>query len=665
MSLRDREGRIPLRSAPPKETLDDWPEVASASPRLLILLAIVFGLCAGYLDLGFLLLTRLWWHPEGYLRTARDFAWTVPLGHALLSGAAGLGLAAASAVRRNVVSLRTGTWVLAAFALWCTLLRLPLFGWASLILAAGLGRLVGEAVAARDIESRRLYRALAALGGVLVVLAFVTSGRQALGESFTVANLPPASRSARNVVLVVWDTVRAYNTGLGSYTRNTTPKLVEWAGSGVTYERAIAPAPWTYPSHACFFTGQWPLALNAQWKLTLDSRDPTLAEFLASNGYQTAGFAANTNCCSYESGLSRGFAHYEDYELAPQSLFTRTVPGKWLLQEVARQTDFYWRKWIGLESRGAGALTDALLAWLSRRRTDRPFFAFLNYFDAHEPYIPPPSYEGRFGIRPQNNREYEQLFNFVGMAKDPQQRRPIVMARDCYDDCVAFLDQELGRLLANLKRQGILENTVVIITSDHGEAFGEHGTIGHSYSVYLDEIFVPLVILAPGAPAGRAVKEPASLRDLPATVVDLAGIATASPFSGRSLAMSWSNAGAQATGLAKSSPAFAEQVDRAAAHAPAQNGLERSEFKMSLVASGFHYIRDDKGTEKLFDLRTDRFEQRDLARFEGVHAFRKMLLQVLNQNKGSVEVERAYLERFRQQLKSVVEDTEPARLGAR
>ncbi len=501
MSSGDLGGQIPLGSTPPKETLEGWPERASTSPRLLIVLAIVFGLCAGYLDLGFILLKRLWWNPEGYLRTARDFAWTVPLGHALLSGAAGLGLAATSAFGRRSVSLRTAAWVLATFALWCALLRLPLFGWASLILAAGLGRLVGKLFAVRGIESRRLYRALAALGGVLVVLAVVTSGRQTLGESLTVANLPPVSPSARNVVLVVWDTVRAYNTGLGSYTRNTTPKLVEWAKTGVVYERAIAPAPWTYPSHACFFTGQWPLKLNAQWKLTLDSPDPTLAEFLASKGYQTAGFAANTNCCSYESGLARGFAHYEDYELASQSLLTRTVPGKWLLQEVARLTDFYRRKWIGLESRGAGALTDAFLAWLKGRRTDRPFFAFLNYFDAHEPYIPPPAYEGRFGIKPQNNREYEELFNFVGMFKDRKQVRPIVMARDCYDDCVAFLDQELGRLLAELKSQGLMENSVVVITSDHGEAFGEHGTIGHSYSVYLDEIFVPLVILAPGAPA--------------------------------------------------------------------------------------------------------------------------------------------------------------------
>ena len=81
----------------------------------------------------------------------------------------------------------------------------------------------------------------------------------------------------------------------------------------------MAPAPWTYPSHGCFFTGQWPFKLNTQWKMKLDTADPTLAEYLASRGYQTAGFVANTKCCNYETGLNRGFAHYADYPLTPRA----------------------------------------------------------------------------------------------------------------------------------------------------------------------------------------------------------------------------------------------------------------------------------------------------------------------------------------------------------
>ena len=111
-------------------------------------------------------------------------------------------------------------------------------------------------------------------------------------------------------MLIVWDTVRAYDLSLYGYSRNTTPNLEYWASKGVKYDLAVSPAPWTYPSHSCFFTGQWPFRLNSQWKFQLDPPVPTLAEYLSSRGYQTAGFVANTNCCSYETGLNRGFAHF-------------------------------------------------------------------------------------------------------------------------------------------------------------------------------------------------------------------------------------------------------------------------------------------------------------------------------------------------------------------
>ncbi len=551
-----------MGSTPPNSVARSSPCIESGSPMTLFLLAISLGLCAGYLDLLFMLFKKRWWNPEGYFRSARDFAWTVPVGHAVLLAIAGTAVAAISKAWRDGVSLRRRV-------------------------DAGDVRDLVRPLAAADVQrGQPAFRRRAGAGDRrcdrsprrgLTTIAPRRGGtrrgrRRAGGPHFRPVRarrirgsreVAAGAFGARNVVLIVWDTVRAYNTTLAAYTRNTTPNLAQWAKCGVTYNRAIAPAPWTYPSHACFFTGQWPLRINAQWKLTLDTPESTLAEFLASRGFQTAGFAANTNCCSYESGLARGFAHYDDYELTPRSVFTRTVPGKWLVEHVLGLTDYYKRKWIGLGSHGAREVSDAFLSWLTRRRTDRPFFAFLNYFDAHEPYIPPREFEGHFGIRPQTYGEYERLFHFVGTVKTPKQIREIVMARDCYDDCIAFLDDQLGRLVGELKRRGLLDNTVVIITSDHGEAFGEHGTIGHSYSVYLDEIFVPLVILAPGAPAGRTVNDPASLRDLPATVVDLLNLATGSPFPGSSLAACWGDA-SERTRARKSSPALAEQADETA-----------------------------------------------------------------------------------------------------
>ena len=259
----------------------------------------------------------------------------------------------------------------------------------------------------------------------------------------------------------------------------------------------MAPAPWTFPSHCSFLTGQWPFRNNSQWKYTLDASHPTLAEHLRSRGYQTAGFVANTQSCNYETGLDRGFAHYDDYPLTPRSLVGRSVAGEWLLRNLLSFGNDYDQKWIGLQSRGASEINDAFLAWLDRRRPDRPFFAFLNEFDAHAPYIAPPGRQGRFGMRPRTAGDYRVLLDFTTMDKNRITRRDVWLARDCYHDCIAFLDDQLGRLLDELQRRGLLENTDVIITSDHGEEFGEHLYFGHAYNTNLDAIGVPLVILSP------------------------------------------------------------------------------------------------------------------------------------------------------------------------
>jgi arylsulfatase A-like enzyme len=241
------------------------------------------------------------------------------------------------------------------------------------------------------------------------------------------------------------------------------------------------------------------------------------------------------------------------------------------------------------------------------------------------------------------------------------------MARDCYDDCIAFLDEQLGRLLDELERQGLLANTDVIITSDHGEAFGEHGGFGHNTSVHLDETGVPLVIVSPTAPAGRVVDSPVTLRDLPATVVDQLGLTAGSSFPGRSLAAFWQLPHEQeAPKIA--SPVFSEQAIAAAFQAQPTNSHGHLGFEMSLVAAGWHYIRDGTGAERLHDLRIDPYELDNLVdRAQGtetVKRFRRLLLRVLTDNPGSIEVEKAYLKTFRQSLKSLVEERAPTSVSA-
>ncbi len=667
MALKDKAvGQAPFDTPPPKRATRHLPSPIPLSPTAAVLLAISFGLCGGYLDLSFMLFRKFCWDQEGFVRSGRDFPWTVPVAHAVLLLIPGAAIAAVSRLRPGFVSMRAAAWLFAVLAIWAALLRLPLYGACTLLLAAGLGRPISAAVASRAWHPRTVCYTLAGLLGVLGVLAALSSGRQAIREHLAVAGLPPAPPGARNVVLIVWDTVRAYNLSAYGYPRNTTPNLARWAREGVLYNLAVAPAPWTYPSHSSFFTGQWPFKLNSQWKFPLDTPDPTLAEFLGERGYQTAGFAANTTYCSYETGLDRGFAHYEDFPLTLRSLLGRTVPGKWILTNILFRTRFHQMKWIGLQSRGAHGTNDAFLGWLRHRRPDRPFFAFLNYFDAHAPYVPPPGFEGRFGIRPKPPRDYDFLFSIMNMDSSSLLKRDIVLARDCYDDCIAFLDEQLGRLLDQLRRQGLLDNTVVIITSDHGEAFGDHGHFGHGPGLYLEEIGVPLVILSPNAPAGRVVESPVSLRDLPATVVDLLGLSAGSPFPGCSLAAYWHMAhGKVPQGI--TTPALSEQVSLTEFQRQPGSGRGPIQFRMSLVASGHHYLRDGMGTEALYDLRTDPFELVNLVRSsrdnQAVRVFRKMLLDVLTENPASIEVDKAYLEAYKQGLKAIIQESSPRRVA--
>jgi arylsulfatase A-like enzyme len=625
-------------------------------------LALGCGLAGGYLDLVIMFLKQAFWFDEHFVWSGRDFLWTVPLVHACLLVLLGALVALVNGLSRGVVHARTAAWLFASMALWMALVRVPFYASASLVLALGLGRPISLGLVGLVRRPRAVRWSLAGLAGLLVLLAAGTTGRQIWAERRALARLPEAEKAASNVVFIVWDTVRAQDLSLYGYSRETSPNLTRWAREGVCFNFALAPAPWTFPSHSSFFTGRWPFQLDSQWNYTLTAPVPTLAEVLAARGYQTAGFVANTNCCSWESGLDRGFLHYEDYPLTPRDVLGRTVAGAWLLEHVLGPGDAYTHKWLRLQSRDARGVNQAFLDWLGRRRSDRPYFAFLNYFDAHQPYIPTREYAGRFGIRPRSPWD-DRLLLDLWPPPEPRmlREREFHLVRDCYDDCLAFLDKQLGLLLRELKRQGQLDDTLIIVTSDHGEAFGDHGVFGHSTSVYLDQVAVPLVMLGAGVPAGRVVGDPVSLRDLPATVLDRLGLGEAAPLPGHSLAVHWRpDSDPQAT-----SPALSEIV-HAVPFLP-QRGLSRGRMAMSLVARGRHYIRHAQGAEELYDLKTDPFDLRNLAAQPdgpgAVGPFRGLLLETLLQEPATRAVETAYMAAYRRTLASAAIVPGVARLG--
>ncbi len=155
---------------------------------------------------------------------------------------------------------------------------------------------------------------LPGLVGLVFVLAGFVFGVDWL-KQHRESGRPSPSAAAPNVLFIVLDTVRADRLSLYGYDRPTTPALERWARQGILFSEARATAPWTLASHASLFTGRWPRELGVKWLTPLGTTVPTLAEYFGSRGYATAGFVANLIYCSYDTGLDRGFTHYEDYVL--------------------------------------------------------------------------------------------------------------------------------------------------------------------------------------------------------------------------------------------------------------------------------------------------------------------------------------------------------------
>jgi arylsulfatase A-like enzyme len=392
----------------------------------------------------------------------------------------------------------------------------------------------------------------------------------------------------------------------------------------VRFDLAFSTASWTLPSHASMFTGRWPHELDVDWKSPLRDDVLTLAEYLRSQGYDTAGFAANLEYCSRETGLARGFAHYEDFPIDVYDAFSRYVAlghrieiSSWIFV-LDRLLEKYIGRWNNLVPRSsehvkdAAAVDRAFLGWLAQRREGRrPFFAFLNYNDAHTPYeVPDPSTPG-FGLRPASSQDRQTLLHWNALDKARLSSHDVRMAVDVYDDCIAYLDRRLGILLQELSRRGELDKTLVIVTADHGEHLGDHLLFFHGCSLYRQLVQVPLVIVAhKGVPTDRVVAEPVSLCDVPATVIDLLGLRQDASFPGRSLTRFWRRPDqavsppAEPLLMETGMPALLTNQGRE----PAAKGPMKS-----LVARGMHYIRTADGLEELYMLKSDPEERFNVA----------------------------------------------------
>ena len=549
--------------------------------------ALCFGLLAGAARVLHYLVMRL---TAGQLLWLSDeVTYLAPFGHGMFFVLAALPLAALAFVRPSLIPRRVWTVLFATMALYSFLLLFPrVHHLASLALALGGGIQIGRLLARAPRRETILTRLSGAIAAASVIAAIAIPIANRSSEARTIRALPKASSDAPNVLLVILDATRAQNMSVYGYAHRTTPNIERLGAEGVVFDRAISTAPWTLPSVASMMTGYYPTSLSTDWLTPLDDRFPVLAERLQTRGYLTGAFSANLNYATRETGLSRGFSRFMDVRLnATEMLLTVTLVQSDLVREARRAlyardvvgliralVTFHWSRSTSTpthDPKSSADLAAQFLDWQLEAR-GRPWFGMLQMVDAHAPVKP--------------KAPFDTLFSASGVTAG-------------YDGAIATMDRDIGALLAELGRRGALSQTIVIVTADHGELFGEHGLLEHGNSLYMPVIHVPLIIRAPGrAPPGVHVRQPVSLRDLGATVLELVDrVASDEPeLGGRSLRSTWDSSASYRPSAVVSALTAMEW----------RRAGDSMHWRLtSLVADSMHYIRDSKGAELLFNVLRD------------------------------------------------------------
>jgi arylsulfatase A-like enzyme len=327
-------------------------------------------------------------------------------------------------------------------------------------------------------QNKRTYKYVAMLVSLAVLINAVSGcarGRK--------------SDAAPNVILITLDTVRADHLGCYGYGRDTSPRIDALAKTATLYKRAVATSPWTVPTHASLFTGKFSFEHGAHGfkvkKGEINNANPlpmsqlTLSEVFAREGYMTGAFVANDVFLAPRWQLNQGFKTYR------------------------------------VERLYAAELNEFVFQWLAVAQ-ETPFFLFINYMDAHRPYNtrPQPGLSGVDVVRDQGellDSLYSVVMPGTGEVPAPLARKVI----DQYDTAVRNLDEQIGLLIDRLELLGFYDNTVIILTSDHGEFFGEHHLVEHSKDLYEEVVSVPLIVKAPYQKKQKTEKTLVASTDIP------------------------------------------------------------------------------------------------------------------------------------------------------
>jgi arylsulfatase A-like enzyme len=375
----------------------------------------------------------------------------------------------------------------------------------------------------------------------------------------------PVASAPRHVVLVSIDTLRSDHLGAYGYARPTSPRLDALAREGVLFEEARAPSPWTLPSHASLFTGLYPSRHHARQHAALPPSVTTLATLLAANGFATAA-VVNSQNLSETFGLHRGFQQFQ-----------------YVVEATAQREP-------------SRAITDRATGWLREHRDDR-LFLFVHYYDVHSDYASLPEYEQQF-VRPYTGIATGSTPQLSAIRRGELTFGPDDVAHliDLYDAGIRQMDDEIGRLVA-----AIGDDTLLIVTSDHGEEFLEHGEVLHGRSQFEPVLRVPLIMRGPGVPAATRVATIVSLIDVMPTVLAAVGVPIPTGLDGSDLAPTWHGGGADLGGRY-----FIGEADHHEQNVEVMRAVRHYRDKL--------HVNARTGAETLFDLDRDPGELVDVAR---------------------------------------------------
>jgi len=490
--------------------------------------------------------------------------------------------------------------------------------------AAVLGMAIA-AVALAALLSRRLERPLARAAArleagsfpprpvLLSLLVLLASSGVVSAPAFRLSALPPSvdypaleSRGevrGPNVVFVTVDTLRADGLSCYGYPRPTSPFLDSLAAAGTRFADPVSAAAWTKPATGTIFTGLYPSRHGALYhgsSLQLPEGERTVAEAFRAAGYVTAGFVSNPNVKAVFA-FDRGFDLFFDSpveDTVTLACIRETWFGRALMKLLRYQ--FNWNY-----ENDVRRMNQHVAGWLAKNAQER-FFLYVHYIDPHVPYDPPSPWR----------EEFARDHGFVAF-----EERKRLVGRDLYDAEVRYTDAGIGELVALLEDAGVWENTLFVLTSDHGEEFFEHEVHGHGFSLFQPVVQVPLVLHGPGVPAGRVVEEPVQILDLPATLLELAGLAAAGsaaegePFEfgdGRSFAAALGDEGWRSDRVYYLENEFGQGYSDHRAFV--FSGARQGRWKLVLTEQNAYFPpqNPDNASEALYDLENDPKEEHNL-----------------------------------------------------